>query len=114
MYLLTLGSGFPVLFIHGMPTNNRLWSGIIARLSGRFTCLAVDLPGLGQTPRIPYGPKHLEALAEQIEEIRVCNNMRSGTWWDMTPAPPWRCTMRTAIRNTWSAWCCSRRRFFRT
>jgi pimeloyl-ACP methyl ester carboxylesterase len=60
-----------VLFIHGMPTSSRLWGGIIDRLCDRFTCLAVDLPGLGRTPKIPYGPKQLEVLAEHIEQIRV-------------------------------------------
>ena len=75
MYLLSSGSGYPVLFIHGMPTSSRLWGGIIDRMRDRFTCLVVDLPGLGRTPRIPYGPKQLEALAEQIEQIRVERNI---------------------------------------
>jgi pimeloyl-ACP methyl ester carboxylesterase len=71
MYLLSRGSGYPVLFIHGFPTNSTLWSGTIDRLRDRFTCLAVDLPGLGRTPRAPYAANYLEALAEQIEQIRV-------------------------------------------
>ena len=32
MYLLSDGSGYPVLFIHGMPTSSSLWGGVIARL----------------------------------------------------------------------------------
>jgi pimeloyl-ACP methyl ester carboxylesterase len=75
MYLSSRGSGYPVLFIHGMPTSGRLWSGIIDRLSDRFTCHAVDLPGLGKTPKIPYAPNHLELLAKQIEQIRVQQNI---------------------------------------
>lgn len=75
MYLLSRGSGYPVLFIHGMPTSSRLWNGIIDRLRDRFTCLAVDLPGLGRSPKIPYGPKQLELLADQIEKIREENNI---------------------------------------
>jgi pimeloyl-ACP methyl ester carboxylesterase len=75
MYLLSTGSGYPVLFIHGMPTSSRLWSGIIDKLRDRFTCLAVDLPGLGRTPQIPSGPKQLEVLAQQIEQIRVERNI---------------------------------------
>jgi pimeloyl-ACP methyl ester carboxylesterase len=58
-----------------MPTSGRLWNGIIEKLCDRFTCLAVDLPGLGRTPQIPYGPKQLELLAEQIERIRVERNI---------------------------------------
>jgi pimeloyl-ACP methyl ester carboxylesterase len=71
MHLFSSGSGYPVLFIHGMPTSSRLWDGVIRRLGGRFCCLSVDLPGLGKTPQIPYGPKQLTILAEQIEQIRI-------------------------------------------
>jgi pimeloyl-ACP methyl ester carboxylesterase len=75
MYLLSQGSGYPVLFIHGMPTSSGLWSGIIDRLRDSFTCFAVDLPGLGKSPQIPYGPKQLEVLAGQIEQVRVQQNI---------------------------------------
>jgi len=59
-----------------MPTSSHLWSGIIDRMRDRFTCLAVDLPGLGKSPRIPYGPKQLQLLAEQIEQIRIAHNIQ--------------------------------------
>jgi pimeloyl-ACP methyl ester carboxylesterase len=71
MYLFSRGAGYPVLFIHGMPTSGQLWTRIIEKLRGQFTCLAVDLPGLGRTPQIPYGPKQLDALADRIEQLRV-------------------------------------------
>jgi pimeloyl-ACP methyl ester carboxylesterase len=75
MYLLSRGSGYPVLFVHGIPTSSQLWSGIIDKLLGHFTCMAVDLPGLGRTPkgRCEEGCSlnRLEALADQIEKIRV-------------------------------------------
>src|ERR1700722_17371402 len=71
MYLLSRGSGYPVLFIHGMPTSGQLWSGIIDKMRGQFTCHAVDLPGLGRTQSAPNGPRPLEVLAEQVEQIRV-------------------------------------------
>jgi pimeloyl-ACP methyl ester carboxylesterase len=75
MYLLSRGSGYPVLFIHGIPTSSRLWSGIIDKMLGRFTCHAVDLPGLGRTPKDDYGGNHLETLAGRIEQIRVEQNI---------------------------------------
>jgi len=37
----------------------------------RFTCLTVDLPGLGKTPKTSDGLRRLETLAEKIEQIRV-------------------------------------------
>ena len=59
MHLLRRGSGPSVLFIHGIPTNHRLWNGIIQQMQASFSCFAVDLPGLGQSPSEPYGPDYL-------------------------------------------------------
>jgi pimeloyl-ACP methyl ester carboxylesterase len=71
MHLVARGSGRPVLFIHGIPTSGELWTEVVDQLHGRFTCLAVDLPGLGETPRAPHGLSHLQALAESLERVRI-------------------------------------------
>ena len=71
MNVFRCGSGEPILFIHGMPTSRRLWKGIIDRLCERYTCIAVDLPGLGNSPREPYGPNFLRHFAEEIDRIRI-------------------------------------------
>jgi pimeloyl-ACP methyl ester carboxylesterase len=65
------GNGDAIVFIHGMPTNSKLWDGIIRELSSQHRCFAVDLPGMGKTPFIPYGPGYLDRLAKQIESLRV-------------------------------------------
>lgn len=75
MHLLCRGSGPAILFIHGMPTSNELWSGIIERLCGQFTCFAIDLPGLGSTQSEPYGPDYLERVARRIEALRIANHI---------------------------------------
>jgi|ERR1700678_99247 pimeloyl-ACP methyl ester carboxylesterase len=75
MYLLSRGSGFPVLFIHGIPTSSHLWSAVVDKLLGRFTCLALDLPGLGRSPKDRSGVNQLEALADRIERIREEHNI---------------------------------------
>jgi pimeloyl-ACP methyl ester carboxylesterase len=71
MHLVVRGSGHPVLFIHGIPTSNELWTGIIDKLLGEFACFAVDLPGLGKTPKGAHGLERLQTLAESIEKIRI-------------------------------------------
>jgi pimeloyl-ACP methyl ester carboxylesterase len=71
MYLLSRGAGYPVLFIHGIPTSGQLWSGVVQKMRDSFTCMAVDLPGLGKTPKVSSGLRQLETLAEKIEQIRV-------------------------------------------
>jgi pimeloyl-ACP methyl ester carboxylesterase len=75
MYLFSRGSGYPVLFIHGIPTSNQIWTGVIDRLSDRFHCLAVDLPGLGRTPRRAQKLGDLEALASHIEQLRITHKI---------------------------------------
>jgi len=65
------GKGDAIVFIHGMPTNSKLWNGIIRELSSHHRCFAVDLPGMGKTPFIPYSRDYLDRLAKQIESLRV-------------------------------------------
>jgi len=58
-----------------MPTSGRLWKGIIERLCGRYACFAVDLPGLGNSPREPYDADFLRHFAEEIDRIRIENKI---------------------------------------
>lgn len=78
MHFLRRGSGEAILFIHGMPTNNHLWSGVVDHLCRDFTCLAVDLPGMGESPLEKYTDNYLQKWAERIESIR--NRYRIRSW----------------------------------
>jgi pimeloyl-ACP methyl ester carboxylesterase len=71
MHQVCTGSGDPVLFLHGMPTSCHLWDRVIGRLCGHFTCIAVDLPGLGRTPRLSEGFRALNSLAASVERLRI-------------------------------------------
>lgn len=71
MYLVTRGSGYPVLFLHGIPTSSVLWNSVIERLSSQFECIAVDLPGLGRSASTPHGFRNLTDLAASTEAIRI-------------------------------------------
>jgi pimeloyl-ACP methyl ester carboxylesterase len=75
MHLLCRGSGYPILFIHGMPTSNQLWNSVIEQMCGSFQCFAVDLPGLGKTPTEPYGPDYLNHLAHRLDALRRQRNI---------------------------------------
>jgi pimeloyl-ACP methyl ester carboxylesterase len=39
-----LGEGDPILFVHGLLVDGRLWDGVAERLSERFRCLVPDWP----------------------------------------------------------------------
>lgn len=49
-----LGEGDPILFVHGLLVDGRLWDGVAERLSERFRCLLPDWP-MG-SHRIALGP----------------------------------------------------------
>ena len=71
IHRLCVGAGDPVLFLHGLPTSCHLWNRMIESMRGHFTCIAVDLPGLGRTPPLPEGFRHLDTLAASIETLRI-------------------------------------------
>ncbi|WP_036008703.1 alpha/beta fold hydrolase, partial [Bradyrhizobium yuanmingense] len=52
------GSGKPLLLLHGWPEFWLTWEPVISRLSDRFTLVAPDLRGFGDSdkPGGPYGP----------------------------------------------------------
>ena len=71
MHCTHRGKGDAILFIHGMPTSHMLWNRVIDELSGHHRCFAIDLPGMGETPFIPYSRSYLDRVAKQIESLRL-------------------------------------------
>lgn len=57
------GSGVPLVLLHGFPLDHRMWSDVVASLPGEPTVVAVDLPGLGESPVGPE-PASVEAAAD--------------------------------------------------
>jgi pimeloyl-ACP methyl ester carboxylesterase len=71
MHCSVRGKGEAVLFIHGMPTNGRLWDGVVLDLARHFQCFVVDLPGMGGTPFLPYTSAYFAQVAAQLEDVRI-------------------------------------------
>ncbi len=59
------GSGPPVVLIHGYAESSRMWKPLAKVLAPRFTVLAPDLPGFGNSS-IPKGPIDMKAAAERV------------------------------------------------
>lgn len=76
MHCIHRGKGDAILFIHGMPTNRMLWDRTIQQLASHHRCFAIDLPGMGETPFIPYGPGYLDCLAKQIQLLRIQHGVK--------------------------------------
>ena len=48
-----VGSGEPIVFLHGNPTSSYLWRNVIPHLSGSYRCVAPDLIGMGDSDKLP-------------------------------------------------------------
>ena len=64
------GAGPVILFLHGIPTGRRLWDYVAQTLHHKFTCLVVDLPGLGESPPLANNSHDPADYAQRVEELR--------------------------------------------
>jgi len=55
MAYVDVGSGDPVIFLHGNPTSAYLWRNVIPYAAGLGRCLAPDLVGMGRSSPAPRG-----------------------------------------------------------
>jgi haloacetate dehalogenase len=85
------GTGRPVLLLHGYPQSRLMWDAVAGRLTDRYTVVAADLPGYGDSFRPPPAPDHVphskRALALDLvqamaglghERFAVCGHDRGG------------------------------------
>lgn len=70
LHCATVGSGPPVVLVHGMGDDSSVWDKTAAALAGDFACTAVDLPGHGRSPA-PDDPGAYErgAVLEAIDAV---------------------------------------------
>jgi haloacetate dehalogenase len=52
------GEGPPLLLLHGFPQSHVMWHGLAPRLAARFTVVAADLRGYGDSAKPTGGPPH--------------------------------------------------------
>jgi pimeloyl-ACP methyl ester carboxylesterase len=66
--LARLGSGPPLVLLHGYPDNLQIWSALAPRLAARFTVVAMDWPGMGRSEAWPGGATPLH-MAERLRAL---------------------------------------------
>jgi 3-oxoadipate enol-lactonase len=62
-----VGTGLPVLFIHGFPHNRTLWTAQLSALVDRCRCIAVDLRGFGESTIAP--PYSMDGYADDVANL---------------------------------------------
>src|ERR1700690_4502063 len=68
LHYLTAGHGPMVMLIHGYAETSRMWRPLIVRLAGRFTVIAPDLPGIGDSA-IPADGLDMKTAAIRIHAL---------------------------------------------
>ncbi len=76
IHLRVGGSGPPLLLLHGNPLTHVMWHKVAPRLAARFTVVAADLRGYGDSAKPPGGDDHagysFRAMArDQVEAMRA-------------------------------------------
>jgi pimeloyl-ACP methyl ester carboxylesterase len=82
-----VGSGEPLVLIHGMGSAATAWKPLIPKLIDKFEVITIDLPGHGRTPlgkTTPMDPESLAKLVVQnlteldIEQFHLVGNSLGG------------------------------------
>ena len=73
IHIAIAGTGPPVLLLHGFPQSHVSWHKIAPRLAERFTVVAPDLRGYGDSSKPPDGENHANysKRAMALDQIEV-------------------------------------------
>ncbi|WP_372666544.1 haloalkane dehalogenase [Amycolatopsis kentuckyensis] len=85
-----IGTGAPVVFLHGNPTSSHLWRNVIPAVPGRR--LAPDLIGMGASPRPPIEysfDDHARYLDEWFDALSLDDVVLVGHDWGGALAADW-------------------------
>jgi pimeloyl-ACP methyl ester carboxylesterase len=67
IHYLTAGHGPAVILLHGYTQTSRMWRPLIPKLTDKFTVIAPDLPGIGDSDI----PKNADGLDMKTAAIRI-------------------------------------------
>ena len=107
MAYVDVGSGDPIVFLHGNPTSSYLWRNIIPHLEGAGRCIAPDLIGQGDSDKLEgSGPdryrfvEHRRYLDALLAALGVERNVTLVAHdWGSVLAFDWANRHRDAIRG---------------
>jgi pimeloyl-ACP methyl ester carboxylesterase len=68
LHYLTAGNGTPLILLHGYAETSLMWKPVIPALAERFTVIAPDLPGIGDSD-IPADGLDMKRAAIRIHDL---------------------------------------------
>ena len=68
LHYLMAGHGPTVILLHGYAETSRMWKPLIPRLAERFTVIAPDLPGIGDS-KIPKDGLDMKTSAIRVHAL---------------------------------------------
>src|SRR5947208_7249567 len=80
LHYITAGHGAPLILLHGYVATSLMWKPIIPVLAERFTVIAPDLPGIGDSDIPAHGLDMKSAaisihdLAKSLQKAEVVGN----------------------------------------
>jgi pimeloyl-ACP methyl ester carboxylesterase len=83
------GEGPPMVFLHGLPGDGRVWQPQLAGLADEFTVVAWDEPGAGRSSDLPAGFRladYANCLAAVIQALDLGTVHLAGISWGGTVA----------------------------
>jgi haloalkane dehalogenase len=107
MAYVELGSGAPVVFLHGNPTSSYIWRNIMPMVAQGARCIAPDLIGMGDSEKLEgtdparYGfvqyRRYVEGL---LEKLGITDNLvLVGEDWGGALSMDWACRHPGAARG---------------
>ena len=82
MTYVEMGTGDPIVFLHGNPTSSYLWRNVMPHLKDQGRCIAPDLVGMGDSDKLePSGParytfrEHRRFLDAFLEAVGATKNV---------------------------------------
>lgn len=66
--IASVGSGIPIVFIHGWGLNSGVWQPSVELLKDKYQVITVDLPGFGSNTEFELSPYSVENIARHIHQ----------------------------------------------
>jgi len=75
LHYLTAGQGPTVILLHGYTQTSRMWTPVMPLLAGKYTVIAPDLPGIGDSD-VPVEGLDMKSAATRIHELAKALGVR--------------------------------------